>query len=80
MINFNLYFYILAILVSVIFIIILHDKIKEFKLFIKESNYRRICKKCNVSQILDGEDGFYFWKKIAKSNCECNKYISYFIK
>ena len=80
MIDFSIYVYILVFVVGGIVFFFVKDYIKIKTLFYMENPNRRICKKCHVSQILCQEDGFWFWKKTAKSNCECGKFISYFLK
>lgn len=80
MINFELYFFALLFFLSGIFCFVIYDYIKASRLFIRESSFKRICKCCNVTQILANEDGFTYWKKTAKSNCDCSNYISYFLK
>jgi len=74
------YFAPLILLMIVIMGYIIADRIKELLLFSVDSYYRRTCKSCGVSQILDEDEGFMIWKKTANSNCKCSRYISYFIK
>jgi len=80
MIKFELYIYAFVFFFSGVCFYFIYDYIKASKLFIKESYFKRICKLCNVTQVLANEDGFTYWKKTAKSNCDCSNYISYFLK
>ena len=80
MISFNLYIYALLFFLGGVFFFFIIDYIKASKLFIRQSPHRRKCSKCHVTQVLDSEDGFTFWRKTAKSNCDCSNYISYFLK
>lgn len=80
MIDFNIYVIMLCFFIVGVLFFVFKDYLKMQNLFEKETSYRRICKKCHVSQILCSEDGFKFWKKTAKSNCECSRFISCFLK
>lgn len=67
----------LLIFLIIIFILIV-DKIKENKLFLKITPIKRICRSCFVIQILVKGNRISYWKKTKISKCECSRHGFYY--
>lgn len=66
----------ILIFLIIVFILIV-DKIKQNRLFIRITPIKRICRICFVIQILVKENRIAYWKKIKISKCECSRHGFY---